>query len=170
MADQSKQPKVTVESAKAPAAAEKRSVPTRFDEWEQDMERLFEGFLSRNWRHPFRELPGLRQLEGRVPRVDVVERDGEVVVRAELPGVEKKDLDVTLTDRAVTIRTTTHKEAKEEKGEYYRREISTGEVSRTVTLPVDVDGASARAEFKDGLLEIVVPKTKKSSRVTVAVK
>ncbi len=171
MAEQSKQPKVTVETSKQPVAAEKKTrQPSRFDEFERDMEHMFENFMSRNWLRSFRDFPSFREFESRVPKVDVVERDGEVVVRAELPGVEKKDLNVSLTDRALTIRASTRKETKEEKGEYYRKEISTGEVSRTVALPADVDGTKASAEFKDGLLEIVVPKTQKSNRVQVDVK
>jgi HSP20 family protein len=170
MAEEAKQGNVSVEMKKDPAAEPKGGPVRRFDEFEQDMERLYESFLSRNWLRPFRDLPSLRHFEGRMPRVDVLERDGEIAVRAELPGVEKKDLTVTLSDRSVTIQASTRTETKEEKGEYYRREISTGQVSRTVTLPADVDGTKAKAEFKDGLLEILIPKTKKSSRVKVDVK
>jgi len=171
MAESTKKPNVTVDIEK-PKEATSRGV-TRWDDFEQEMERAFEGFLSRNWLSPFRGLPGLpslRTLEARLPKVDVIERDGEVVVRAELAGVDKKDLEVSLLERALTIRATTRKEEKEEKGEYYRREISSGEVSRTVRLPADVDGTKAKAEFQDGILEIIVPKLEKSSRVKVDVK
>jgi len=171
-----KQGKVTVDIEKAPAP--QTGGLTRFDEFERDMERMFEGFMSRNWLRPFRDFPTLRDLPSlrggldlvRAPKVDLVERDNEVVVRAELPGVDKKDLKVSLTDRTVSIQASTRKETKEEKGEYYRREITTGEISRTLTLPSDVDGTAAKAEFKDGLLEIVVPKTVKAKRVDVEVK
>jgi HSP20 family protein len=172
-----KQGKVTVDIEKAPAAQSGGSL-TRFDEFERDMERMFEGFLSRNWLRPFRDFPTLRDLPslrggldfGRMPKADIVERDNEVVVRAELPGIDKKDLKVSLTDHTISIRASTRKETKEEKGEYYRREITTGEISRTLTLPADVDGQAAKAEFKDGLLEIVVPKITKAKRVDVDVK
>jgi len=170
MAETTKKSNVTVELEKPKEAAPARAV-TRWDDIEQEMERAFEGFLSRNWLSPFRGLPSLRTtLEARLPKVDVIERDGEVVVRAELAGVDKKDLEVSLLERTLTIRATTRKEEKEEKGEYFRREISTGETSRTIRLPADVDGTKAKAEFKDGMLEIVVPKLEKSSRVKVDVK
>ena len=169
MAESSKKPNVSVELEK-PREAAPRGI-NRWDDFEQEMERAFEGFLSRNWLSPFRGLPSLRTtIEARLPKVDVIERDGELLVRAELPGVDKKDLEVSLLENALTIRTTTRKEEKEEKGEYYRREISTGEVSRTVRLPAEVDGTKARAEFKDGILEIVAPKVEKTSRVKVDVK
>ena len=166
--------KVSVELGKdtAPAKPKATSV-TRLGDFEQEVEQIFENFLSRNWLRPFRDfpaLPSLRGLEARFPKVDVIERDTEIAVKAELPGYEKKDLHVSLTDRTLTIRASTRKETKEEKGEYYRREISTGEVSRTVTLPAEVDAQKAKAEFKDGLLEIVVPKVAKSSRHQVEVK
>jgi HSP20 family protein len=171
MAESAKEPKVTVDIDKAPAEAKPGAV-SRFDDFEQDIERMFENFMSRSWLRPFRDLPSLRGgLElPKTPRVDLVERDAEIAVRAELPGVDRKDLQVSLTDRTLTIRASSRKENKEEKGEYFRREISTGEVSRTLTLPAAVDGTKAKAEFKDGILEIVVPKIEKAKRVQVEVK
>jgi len=175
-----KQTKVSVELDRNAPAQQGAGGLTRFDEFERDMERMFDSFMSRNWLRPFREFslrdtPTLRDLRsglelGRVPKVDMVERDNEIVVRAELPGVEKKDLKVSLTDRTISIHASTRKETKEEKGEYYRREITSGEISRTLALPSDVDGTAAKAEFKDGLLEIVVPKIVKAKRVDVEVK
>ncbi len=173
MAESAKESKVSVDLDKTPTSSKsKEGAVTRFDEFEHDIERMFDNFMSRNWLRPFREFPSLRgNIElPRVPRVDLVERDGEVVVRAQLPGVDKKDIEVSLTDRSITIRASTRKEDKEEKGEYYRREISTGEVSRTLGLPAEVDGTKAQAEFKDGLLEITIPKIAKSKRVQVDVK
>jgi HSP20 family protein len=169
MADSAKEPKVTVDIERAPA---KPAAVSRFDDFENDIERMFENFMSRSWLRPLRDLPSLRgSLElPKAPRVDLVERDNEIVVRAELPGIDKKDVHVSLTDRTITIRASTRKEEKEEKGEYFRREISTGETSRTLRLPATVDGEKAKAEFKDGILEIVVPKIEKAKRVQVEVK
>lgn len=169
MADTAKEGKVSVDIEKAPA---KPTSMSRFDDFEQDIERLFENFMSRSWLRGFRDLPGPRLgLElPKAPRVDVVERDTEIAIRAELPGIDKKDVQVSLTDRTITIRASTRKEEKEEKGEYFRREISTGEASRTLRLPAAVDGQKAKAEFKDGILEVVVPKIEKVKRVDIEVK
>ncbi|HEY6598888.1 MAG TPA: Hsp20/alpha crystallin family protein, partial [Pseudomonadales bacterium] len=163
---------VTVDVKKAVTPAEQKGTGlTRFGDIEREFEDLFDNFMSRNWMRPFRwDVSALRSAEARLPKVDVVERDGEILVRAELPGVEKKDLDISLTDRTVTIKASTRTESKEEKGDYFRQEISTGQVSRTVTLPTEVDGEKATAEFKDGLLEITVPKTSKAGRIRVDVK
>ncbi len=102
-----------------------------------------------------------------MPHVDLVERDEEVVLRAEVPGVEKKDIDVSITGNSVTIKGQTRHEEKEEKGEYYRCEISRGAFSRTVALPAQVDPDRANANFKDGILEITLPKVEKAKRRTL---
>ena len=173
MAESAKESKVSVDLEKTPLPAkEKATAVTRFDEFERDMERIFENFMSRNWLRPFRDFPGVRSsLElPNSPRVDLVERDNEIAVRAELAGFDKKDVKVSLSERSITISASTRKEEKEEQGEYYRREISTGEVSRTLSLPAEVDGTKAKAEFKDGILEVVIPKTAKSKRHDVEVK
>ncbi|NJN47965.1 MAG: Hsp20/alpha crystallin family protein [Candidatus Competibacteraceae bacterium] len=138
------------------------------------MEHLFEQFMSRRLFRPFHwEWPSWGQsttlLENRLPRVDVIDRDDEIVVRAEMPGVDKKDLDLSLTDRTVTIKGSTYQEQKEEKGDYYRSEMSRGSFARTVTLPGEVDGAKAKAAFKDGVLELSLPKTETTKRRSIKV-
>lgn len=151
---------------------EERKLPVRktFDEFERTMSRMFEDFFPRGWMRPWRfERPLLREFEFEAwaPKVDLIERDDEIVVRAEVPGVEKKDLDVSLTENTVTLRGQTGREEKEEKGHYYRCEISRGEFIRTVALPADVDTEKAKAEFKDGVLELTLPKVEKAKRRTI---
>lgn len=140
--------------------------------WED--ERWFENFFPRGWMRPFQmDWPTFRELsanfEERIPRVDVVDRDTEVLVRAEVPGVDKDDLDVSVTDNTVTIRGKTRHEEKEEKGDYYRCEISSGSFARTVTLPSDVDTEKADASFKDGVLELKMPKISKAKRRNIKI-
>lgn len=172
MTQAEKDTNVTVEMGKPEKPTEpKRGGLTRFEDIERDLEGLFENFMSRNWLRPLRDMPSLRSVtQGRDPRMDVVERDAEILVRAELPGVEKDDIDVSLTDRSVTIKATTRTEKKDEKGDYYRHEISTGQLSRTVLLPAEVDGEKATAEFKNGLLEITIPKVPAANRIRIDVK
>ena len=138
-----------------------------------EMDRLFEGVIPRGWLHPFRfEWPALGELPHlgvKLPRVDIIDRDAEVVVRAELPGVDKKGLDVSLTDNTVTLKGRTRHEEKEEKGDYYRSEITTGSFARTLPLPGNVDSARAKAIFKDGILVLTVPKVEQSKRHSVPV-
>jgi HSP20 family protein len=135
------------------------SAPARFDE---QIESLFEDFFNRRWLRPFsREWPAWpAKLETGAPKVDVIDRESELVVRAELPGFSKDDLDVNVTRNTVTVKGSTRKEQEKEEGEYHHREIVSRTVSRTVPLPCDVDSASAKAKLKDGLLEVTVAKAK----------
>lgn len=135
----------------------------------EEMDRWFESAFPRGLMRPFqREWPMwgelARSFESRAPRVDVIDRDEEIMLRAELPGVEKKDLDVSITDNTVTIKATSSTEEKEEKGDYYRCEISRGSFARTVALPGDVEADKAVASFKEGILELTLPKVAKSQR------
>ena len=107
--------------------------------------------------------------EGRTPKVDVIDRGSEIAVMAELPGVKKEDLDVTLNEHNVSIRASTRYEAKEEKGDYHHCEISHGEFTRTVRLPVEVEPEKARAMFVDGMLELIIPKAGMSKRHSVKI-
>ena len=91
------------------------------------------------------------------------------MIKAELPGVDKKDIKIDLKDRLLTLsgERSYDNEVKEEN--YYRRERSYGKFQRAFTLPADVDSEKIKAEFKDGVLEIEVPKPeeKKAKQVTV---
>lgn len=101
--------------------------------------------------------------------MDVIEREDEVLVTAELPGVDKDDLEVTLADDALTIRAGTAEEKEEDEGQYHRREIVRGTFLRTIRLPVDVDGEHAKSTFKNGVLEVRAPKLTKSKRRVIKV-
>ena len=144
-----------------------------FEEMEREMDRWFSRF-GPGWMRPFHwgspSWPDLEaSFEGIVPKVDVIDREEEVVIRAELPGVDKKDMEVTLTDDALTIKGSTKTEQEEEKGDYYHREVSSGSFSRTVRLPTEVDGDKVTSSFKDGILELTLPKVKKAKRQTIKV-
>ncbi len=140
----------------------------------EEMERMFDNYFSRGWMRPFRsEWPSFSRLaqpfEGKSPSVDVIERDDAVIVKAELPGVDKKDIDVSVTSNTVTIKGSTSHEEKEEKGDYYRCEMSRGSYQRTLSLPADVDEGKAKAKLKDGILELTLPKVTKSKRKSIKV-
>jgi len=143
----------------------------------EEMDRMFDAMLGgrrRGLLQPFLQWPNWGAelpvpFEGRTPRVDVVDRDQEIVVKAELPGVKKEDLDVTVGDNNITIRARSSYESKEEKGEYYRCEISRGEFARTIGLPSAVDASKAKAKFTDGILELTLPKTGGARRHNVKI-
>jgi HSP20 family protein len=140
----------------------------------EEMDRVLNRFFHSGWSWPWRrEFPAWGELaasfEGMLPRVDVIEHDSEIVVKAEVPGVNKEDLNVSVTDNTLTIKGNTRREQKEEKGDYYRREISRGSFARTVALPGNVDSAEVKATFNNGIPEVVMPKIEKSKRRTVTI-
>lgn len=140
----------------------------------EEMERMFDNYFSRGWMRPLQSdwpsFSGLAQpFEGKSPSVDVIERDDVVIVKAELPGVDKKDIDVSVTNNTVTIKGSTSHEEKEEKGDYYRCEISRGSYSRTLSLPAEVDEEKTKAKIKDGILELTLPKLTRSKRHSVKI-
>jgi len=96
---------------------------------------------------------------GFMPSVDVKESDREFIIRAELPGVDEKDIDVTVTNDAVTIKGE-KKEEKEDKGKnYYYMERSYGSFNRVIPLSAETEGGKAEASFKNGVLNITIPKS-----------
>ena len=155
-------------------AVKQESTPAVLTSPFEEMERFFDSFFPRSWMAPFRRdwpsLPEMRMpFEPKLPRVDIIDRDDELVLRAEVPGVDKKDLDISMTDNTVTIKGTTKHEKTVEKGDYYRAEITRGSFARTVALPADVDGAKTKATFNNGMLELVMPKVEKSKRRAIKV-
>ena len=99
----------------------------------------------------------------------MIDREDEILVRAELPGVSKEDIDVTLTESTLRIRAATKSEVDEEKGDFHRREISRGEFLRTLPLAEAVDADKTRAKFENGLLELTLPKTERAKRRSIKV-
>lgn len=106
----------------------------------------------------------------RLPNIDVVDRNNEIMVRAEVPGIEKKDLTISVTDNLLTIKGQSKTELKQEEGDYHRREISSASFARSFTLPGTVDSAKAAASLKDGVLEITLPKAESSKKRNIMVK
>jgi HSP20 family protein len=109
------------------------------------------GFLSKDW-----ETPMSTTLWN--PSVDIFENDNEVVIKAEVPGMNAKDIEVKLENNVLMLKGERHfeKEAKEEN--YHRIEREYGTFSRSFSLPTAVNGDKVTAEYKDGVLKIVLPK------------
>ncbi len=101
--------------------------------------------------------------------MEVIERDDAIVVRAELPGVTKADIDVSLTDDSITIKAETSHKSKNEEGDYHRSEIERSLFSRTLALPGSVDEEKAEARFHNGVLELTLPKREQAKRRRIEV-
>jgi HSP20 family protein len=133
----------------------------------EEMERRFEDLFRR----PFSLIepswwPRLRmpEMEGVSAKVDIFEEGDNVVVKAEIPGLKKEDIEVNLTDDMITISGEKKKEEKVEKKDYYRVERSFGSFTRSFHLPKEVQTENAKATFKDGVLEVKVPKTEEAKK------
>lgn len=139
------------------------------EDMRKDIERMFEEFFE-----PFpRRRRRWWSREGMVvPNIDVYDKKGEVVVKAELPGVEKDNIDITITKDTLTIKGEIKKDEEVKEEDYYAREISYGSFARTIALPMEVDSEKAKATFKNGILEIVLPKKEeaKPKEIKVEVK
>ena len=138
----------------------------------RSMEEFFEDFPPRRWMEAF-EPVGSKWPEGidyeRAFRLDVIDHDKELVVRAELPGVEKDDVEVTISGDRLTIEAEREFEEEDEREDFYRHELGYGKLVRTVALPVEVDAEHIHAELKEGILKVTLPKIRVAERHTVKV-
>ncbi|HLS28246.1 MAG TPA: Hsp20/alpha crystallin family protein [Opitutales bacterium] len=93
------------------------------------------------------------------PSIDVAEKDREIVVTAELPGLEEKDIDLTLDEHGLTLRGEKREEHEEEDGDYFRSERSFGSFQRYIPIDAEIDRENVRARFKNGILKVHLSKT-----------
>lgn len=103
------------------------------------------------------------------PAVEMYETGDEVVVRAEMPNVDPSNVDVTVTDEAITIKGTARQEEEKKDRSYYRRELRYGAYVRTLPLPAEVKSGDAKATYKDGVLEVKIPKSERAKPTSVKV-
>ena len=116
------------------------------------MNRLFED-AGRGWRH---EEPASTTTWS--PAVDIYETEGEIVVKAELPGMDRKDITLNLENNVLTIRGERRFEKETKEDNYHRIERSYGGFSRSFSIPTSVDEEKIRADYKDGVLKVALPK------------
>jgi HSP20 family protein len=133
--------------------------PALWDRWVDDFWRR--PFPSLAWRQehwPFAEL------RNDLGAIDVRDADGEIVVKADLPGVEKGEVQIELTDSTLVIKGERKKEEEVKGEDYVRRERSYGSFSRVIGLSSEVNSDAVKASFKDGVLEVHLPKTEMAKR------
>ena len=165
------------EKALAPKEAAWTTSPFHMlDRFTEEMDRVFDDFgFGRGWMRPRFGYNWLRpwQDEAWVPKLDMFQRNNELVVRTDLPGLTKDDVKVEVTEEKITIQGERKKEFKEEKEGIYRAERTYGSFYREVALPEGAMSDQAKATFKDGVLEITMPappeSVKKARRLDIAV-
>jgi HSP20 family protein len=122
----------------------------------EDVDRMFESFLG--VRRPLAPVPARLTPEAVwAPAIEMLEKNGQLIVRAELPGLTKEDVEIEITEDMLTLKGE-RREEKEEKGEgFYRTERCYGSFFRTLPLPEGAETDKAKAAFHDGVLEIMMP-------------
>lgn len=138
---------------------------TRFDPFNDLVDDLFKGFFVRPVAYEGRTGEALARM-----RVDVAESNGAYTVTAELPGVKKEDIQVTIDGSQVTLGAEVKREREVAQDErVLHTERVYGKVSRSFTLPQEVDEAKAEAKFKDGVLELELPKKAAAQRKQISI-
>lgn len=137
------------------------------EEMRRDMDRLFDEFFAGR-------LPRWNKQEAGVviPGVELFDQQNELVLRAELPGVVKEDIDLTITKDAITLKGELKRDEAVKAEDYYIAERLYGTFSRTVQLPFEIEEDKVEATFKKGILEVVMPKKEdaKAKEVRIEVK
>ena len=138
--------------------------PFEFERIRREMDRPWDSFLEGR--------PMRRAEEGRewLPSLDVSETKNDLVIKAELPGMDPKDIDISLSNGLLTI-TGEKKQEKEEKDEnYHLIERSYGSFTRSVRLPREVQSDKITASFKNGVLRVTLPKSEEAKKKEIKIK
>ncbi|MBF9018520.1 MULTISPECIES: Hsp20/alpha crystallin family protein [unclassified Oceanispirochaeta] len=104
------------------------------------------------------------------PSIDFIEGENEFTLSCELPGLEEKDIDVSIASNILTIKGNKKSEEEHKEGKYYKKETWSGSFQRTITLPQTVDNEKISAEMRNGILQVMLPKKEESKPKQIAVK
>jgi HSP20 family protein len=138
--------------------------PFEFDRLRKEMDRLLDSFFEGRPDRRIRE-------EGEwLPSLDVAETKGDLVVKAELPGMDPKDIEISLSEGVLTIRGEKKQEKEEKEEGYHLIERSYGSFTRSIRLPKDVQNDKINASFKNGVLKVVLPKSEEAKKKEIKIK
>jgi len=160
-----------MEKNKPKTALVKRETPKMLSPL-SEMERMMADFMRR----PFAMFPTIWPRmdiieEEMIPAIDIYEEGDSVIAKVELPGMKKEDINVEVNNGILKISGEKKREEKVEKKNYYRIERSSGSFERSITLPFETQADKAKASFKDGVLQIKIPKSeeakKKETKITI---
>jgi len=128
-----------------------------------EMDRLFDRFFEPRWE----DFPSLGEW---APQLDVSETKDSLVVKTEVPGIDPKEIQISLQEQLLTIKGEKKQEKEEKDERYHRVERAYGAFTRALRLPVAVDAEKVTATFKNGLLTIKLPKTPAAKGTTIPIK
>lgn len=139
----------------------------------KDVESIFDRFLEEPfmnfWKMKLPEFEGLKAFDTSFPKVDMFEKGNNLVVKIDVPGIDKKNISVSISDNVLHVKGEFKKEEKVEEEDYFYSERSSGSFSRRIRLPLEVEQSRVKAKFKDGVLEVELPKGAKSKPKEVKV-
>jgi HSP20 family protein len=135
-----------------------------FERMRREMDRLWDSFFDGGLR-------GRMERAGEwLPSLDVSETKNELVVKAEVPGMDPKDIDISLSDGMLTIKGEKKQEKEEKEADYHLVERSYGSFTRSVQLPREVQGEKINASYKNGILKITLPKSEEAKKKEIKIK
>jgi len=105
-----------------------------------------------------------------LPSIDLAEKDNELVVKCEVPGMDPKDINISLSDGVLTIRGEKKQEREEKEADYHLVERSYGSFSRSIQLPKQVQSEKISASYKNGILKITLPKSEEAKKKEIKIK
>ncbi len=134
-----------------------------FEKMRREMDRFWDSFFERR---PMKAEEGLEFL----PALDLAETDNELVVKCEVPGLEPKDIDISLSDGMLTIKGEKKQEREEKKADYHLVERSYGAFTRSIQLPKEVQSDKINASYKNGILKITLLKSEEAKKKEIKIK
>lgn len=141
------------------------------------MDEFFENAFPRRWMEGFfdpyaMKWPFMRDFDEKLdvfPKVDLLDKEDALIVRAEIPGVKKEDLEITIAGDRLVFEAKREFKEEEKKEDFVRHEMAYGRLYRAVLLPAEVEGDKVTAELNDGILEITLPKVEATTPFKVKV-
>jgi len=138
--------------------------PFEFDRLRKEMDRLWDSFFEgRTLRRGSEEREWL-------PSLDVSETKNDIVVKAELPGMDVKDIDISLSEGVLTLKGEKNQEREEKEENYHLIERSYGSFTRSVRLPKEVQSEKISASYKNGVLKVTLPKSEEVKKKEIRIK
>jgi len=131
------------------------------DRMRKDMDRLWEAFLQRKPTDNEEEFS---------PALDLSETANELIVKCEIPGMERKDIDISLSDGMLNIKGEKKQEREEKKADYHLVERSYGSFTRSIQLPKEVQSDKISASYKNGILTVTLPKSEEAKKKETKIK
>jgi HSP20 family protein len=134
-----------------------------FERMRREMDRIWDVFFERG-------ISRGEDGEGWLPSLDVAETKNEIVVKAEVPGMDPKDIDISLSDGLLTIKGEKKQEREEKEENYHLVERSYGSFARSIRLPKEIQSDKINASYKNGVLKVVLPKSEEAKKKEIKIK